>query len=165
MVGGLALSAFGLSQTPLMLGISIFVLMLPIAFINAPVMSIMQAKTPPDLQGRVFATLGQISLLLLPIAYLTFGTLADNVLEPAVLMAGWEPFAGLLGTGAGSGMAVIYLLAGLVMFVCSAVVYAIPAMRRMEATMPDYIATPDPETDIIADSSAVGVELVPLAVE
>ncbi|MBK9125044.1 MAG: MFS transporter [Chloroflexi bacterium] len=160
-LSGICLALFGLSQSPVALGAAIFGLMFPLAFVNAPVMSIMQAKTPPDLQGRVFAVLGQISLVLTPIAYLLYGFLADQVLEPAVGTAAWEPFAGLFGSGQGSGMAVIIFTAGVLMAVSSALVYALPSIRHMEANLPDYkaLAAP-PHTQPVADDPELALEPV-----
>lgn len=142
---GLMLAALGISQTPPMLMLTVFWLMFPIAFVNAPMMSIMQAKTPPDMQGRVFAVMSQISLLLLPPAYLLYGYLADNVLEPAIGTPAWEPLAPLFGSTQGAGIGLIMTAAGLVMAVASLLAYALPMLRHMEANMPDYAAEAEKE--------------------
>ncbi len=160
-LSGIFLALFGLSQSPLALSAAAFGLMFPLAFVNAPVMSIIQAKTPPDLQGRVFAVLAQIALVLTPIAYLLYGFLADQVLEPAVLTPAWAPFAGLFGSGQGSGMAVIIFTAGVVMAVSSALVYALPLIRHMEADLPDYKVSPTQADDQPVEGEA-GLELEPV---
>jgi hypothetical protein len=154
--GGLALSLFGLAQTTIALSAAIFLVMLPLPFVNAPVMSIMQAKTPPNMQGRVFAVIDQISLALMPPAYLLYGYLADNVLEPAVGTPAWDALAPLVGDSRGAGMAMIYVVAGLVMAVSSAAVYALPLLRRMESTLPDYAAIPTtaPDLDMLPEAAA-----------
>ena len=130
--------------------------MFPLPFVNAPVLSIIQAKTPPDMQGRVFAVIDQISLALMPPAYLLYGYLADNVLEPAVGTPAWDAFAPLVGDNRGAGMAMIYVVAGLVMAISSAAVYALPLLRRMESTLPDYAAIPTalPDIDALPETAA-----------
>jgi MFS family permease len=135
----------GVSQTTLALAAISFMFMLPLPMVNALFMSIMQAKVAPDVQGRVFATLGQISTLLMPIALLLVGPLADNVFEPAVGQAGWEAVAPFVGSTFGSGMGLIYVLGGTAMALISIVVFAIPSLRNMEAALPDYVAEPQAE--------------------
>jgi len=98
----------------------------------------MQAKTPPDLQGCVFAVLDQIAMLLTPLAYLLVGPLADHVFEPAVGQAWWGRVAPLVGAGAGMGL--MYALAGVLTFSLTVLVYAVPAVRRLEAELPGYAA-------------------------
>ena len=154
--GGLALSVFGLAQTTVALSAAIFMVMLPLPFVNAPVLSILQAKTPPDMQGRVFAVIDQISLALMPPAYLLYGYLADHVLEPAVGTPAWDVFAPIVGNSRGAGMAMIYVVAGLVMAVSSAAVYTLPLLRRMESTLPDYAVIPAaaPDLDMLPETAA-----------
>ncbi len=152
-ITALVLMLVGTAQSMVWLGITITLLMLPIAPINAAMMSLMQAKVAPDLQGRVFAALGQIAILLLPLSYLLIGPLTDVVFEPAVEQAGWERVAPLVGSGAGSGMGLLMLLAGFFITALSLVVYTLPAVRRIEANLPDYVpvtaeqaqATQEPE--------------------
>ena len=106
--------------------------------VNASFMSMMQAKTPPDVQGRIFAALGQVSMFLMPISYLLSGPLADHVFEPAVGGAGWDTVAPLMGTQAGAGMGLMMFLAGTGIALVTLAVYALPAIRNLESSMPDY---------------------------
>jgi MFS transporter, DHA3 family, macrolide efflux protein len=135
---GLGMALYGVSRVPVTMGIALFALMLPIPMINASFMSMMQIKVPPDLQGRVFSVLGQLSTLLMPIAYLLAGPLADKVFEPAVSKAGWDTIAPLVGSQPGSGIGLIMLLAGSLIAVVTVIAYALPAVRHMETTLPDY---------------------------
>ncbi len=137
-LGGSLLALVGMSQTGLALGITMLCFMFPLPFVNASFMSLMQAKVPADVQGRVFALGDQISMLLLPLAYLLVGPLADNVFEPAVGQPGWEAVAPLVGSGPGAGMGLILFLAGVLTAIISLIVYAVPAIRHLEANLPDY---------------------------
>jgi MFS transporter, DHA3 family, macrolide efflux protein len=139
MISAASLAFIGTAQSATALGIGLFLLMLPLPAVNALFFSMMQAKVAPDIQGRVFAVLGQVSMLLTPLSYLVIGPLADRVFEPAVGQPGWEAFAPLVGNTAGAGFGLIMLVAGAIVFVTSVVVYAIPATRKLESNLPDYV--------------------------
>lgn len=142
---GIALSAaclavYGMARSPLALGATLFVLMVPLPMVNASFMSIMQTKVPPDLQGRVFAALSQISLGLMPIAFALVGPLSDRVFEPAVGGPGWDVVAPLVGSEPGAGMGLIFFIAGSLMLALTLAVYSRRSVREMEAALPDYAA-------------------------
>lgn len=139
-VAGACLALYGVGRSPLALGATLFLLMLPLPMVNAAFMSIMQAKVPPDLQGRVFAAMSQISIGLMPIALALVGPLADRVFEPAVGRPGWEPVAPLVGSQPGAGMGLMMLVAGSLIVLLTVVVYSRRSVRQMEATLPDYAA-------------------------
>lgn len=141
---GAFLALAGVSRGALSLGASLFVLMFAIPFIEAPLMSIIQAKTAPDLQGRVFAAFGQISALLRPAAYLIAGPLADRVFEPARQAPLWRLVAWLVGAGQGAGIGLMFVVAGTLALLNTLSFYAVPAIRRMESTLPDHGATARP---------------------
>lgn len=148
MFSGLAIIGIGLSQNPITLGLSMFLMMFPIAFVNAPYMSIIQAKVAPDVQGRVFAVMGQFAMLLMPFSMLLSGPLADQVFEPMVNTDVWSTFAPFVGNEPGAGMAMIYVIYGAICAVSALIVLSIPAVRTMEADLPDYVpeAIEDNET-------------------
>ncbi len=137
---GLFLMMLGMAQSGLALAAAAFLLMLPLPMIEAPYMSMMQAKVPPDLQGRVFAITGQISMLLTPLAYLLIGPLADRVFEPAVGQSGWAVAAQFVGESTGSGMGLMFALAGGITAILTVAMYAHPAIRSLEANLPDYVS-------------------------
>ena len=139
---GVFLAAVGIARTPMGMGIALFLMVIASPMINAVAMSLMQVKVPPDIQGRVFATMGQISMLLIPLAYLAAGPLADQVFEPAVGTPAWDRFAPLVGSAPGSGIGLIMVIAGVTLVVTTALVYVVPRVRRMEADLPDYVPQP-----------------------
>src|SRR5580698_255516 len=109
---GVFLALAGVSRGAFSIGASLFMLMFAIPFIEAASMSIIQAKTAPDLQGRVFASVGQITALLRPAAYLIAGPLADRVFEPARGRPVWRSVAWLVGAGPGAGIGLMFVMAG-----------------------------------------------------
>lgn len=128
----------GMSQNYFALGFTMFMIMLPLPAVNALFMSILQKKVPPDVQGRVFATLGQMSMLLMPISYLLVGPLADQVFEPAVGAWGWSTVAPLVGNSTGAGMGLLIGLSGFITLILTIAVFSIPSVRNMENILPDY---------------------------
>lgn len=108
--------------------------------IDASNQAIWQSKVAPDLQGRVFATRRLIAQVSAPPAMVAAGVLADNVFEPAMRPGGalTPVFGWLVGTGPGSGMALMFIIAGLLGVAFSLSIYAICTVRNVETIMPDH---------------------------
>jgi len=108
--------------------------------INASNQAIWQSKVVPDLQGRVFATRRLIAQVSAPPAMVLAGLLADAVFEPAMKPGGSlaPVFGWLVGTGEGSGMALIFILTGLLGAAFSLSIYAIRTVREVETIIPDH---------------------------
>lgn len=88
---------------------------LPIPFINAGQNVILYQNVPDEMQGRVFAVRNAIQFSTIPVGILLGGFLADYVFEP-FMMSGNSAALGLqtiVGGGAGSGMAVMFLCTGI----------------------------------------------------
>jgi MFS transporter, DHA3 family, macrolide efflux protein len=136
---GVMFVAYGTARTPLLLALSIFFLLLPLQS-WALYISIKQAKTPPDMQGRVFALTGQFGYLGASTSFLVTGLLVDHVLEPAVNTPVWEGVAWLVGRAPGSGMGLLLVGTGIIVILLTLVVYALPRIRHLEAELPDYEA-------------------------
>jgi len=133
----------GLAQSVPALGVALFLALSPNILVNSAFMTIMQTKVPPDLQGRVFATLGQVASMLVPFAYLLAGPLADQVFEPAVQTEAWAALAPFFGSETGAGMGLQIFIYGLLSLIPAVIMYAIPSLRRMEALLPDYVDEPE----------------------
>jgi DHA3 family macrolide efflux protein-like MFS transporter len=90
-------------------------------------------------QGRAFAIRRLVAWSTLPLAYVVAGPLADRVFEP--WMAAQGPlvgvFGGLLGTGPGRGIALLFVVLGLltVLAVIAGVLYQ--PLRDLEDRLPD----------------------------
>lgn len=88
---------------------------LPIPFINAGQNVILYKTVPENMQGRIFAVRNALQFSTIPIGILLGGFLADYVFEPLMLTnnAATAPLHILVGTGNGSGMAVMFLCTGI----------------------------------------------------
>ncbi len=106
---------------------------LPIPFIMAGQNTILYQRVPKDMQGRVFAVRNAVQYSTIPIGILLGGILADYVFEP--LMNSGEGIAALLGrlvgSGAGSGMAVMFLCTGVCGFLVSIISYQSKKIRKL----------------------------------
>lgn len=88
---------------------------LPFAFFAAGRSTIMYECVPEEIQGRVFAVKEAIGRCTAPVAFLFGGFLADYVFEPFMMSenALAKFLQMLVGAGAGSGMAVMFLCTGI----------------------------------------------------
>ncbi len=118
-----------------------FISNLSVPFISAPNQSIWQAKTPPELQGRVFALRGMFQMVTIPIGYLAAGPLADRIFEPAMEVGGnlSQAFGWISGTGPGAGMGLMFALTALGGLLTGIISYLVPAVRNVERDLPDCI--------------------------
>ena len=155
-LAGVATIAIGLSRSLLPWIITGFTLSLFTPLINSSNQAIWQAKVPPDVQGRVFATRRLIAWLVSPIGQLIAGPLADYVLEPAFRTGALvnTPLGRVFGTGAGAGMGFQIALSGLFAAVVGFGGYLFPVIREAETRLPDHDAedvavgvTPQPEVE------------------
>ncbi|MER7455988.1 MFS transporter [Micromonospora sp. NPDC126480] len=122
-----------------------------IPFIDGYGESIWQEKVSPTEQGRVFATRQLIDNLAVPIALGVAGPLADFVLEPAMAEGGSlaTVFGGLVGTGPGAGMALIFFVTGLLGVGVAIAGFAVRRVRDVESLVPDHDA-PEPTEPVPA---------------
>ena len=81
---------------------------------------LLYTHVPKDVQGRIFAVRNALQFAAIPAGIFLGGVLADRAFEP--FMAGTslaaQAFAQLVGQGAGSGMAVMFLTAGTCGLLC-----------------------------------------------
>jgi DHA3 family macrolide efflux protein-like MFS transporter len=108
--------------------------------INGSSQAIWQSKVAADVQGRVFAVRRLIAQITAPLAFLLAGPLADRVFEPAMQPGGsLEPALGnLVGSGTGAGIALIFLVTGILGAGVSLAGYLFPAVREAEDRLPDH---------------------------
>ena len=108
--------------------------------VNVSMDSFLQAKVPPDLQGRVFSASDFISQAMLPFAPLLAGYFGDRLFEPAMGTGGTlaSMFGWLVGTGPGSGFGLLILLCGVGGALIGLAGYLIPSIRNIDILMPDF---------------------------
>jgi hypothetical protein len=114
--------------------IAAFVGNLPLPLLNANLTTVMRTNVPLEMQGRVTATRNTLQFASIPFSLLLAGVLSDHVFEP--FMATASPLqtlcAALVGTGKGSGIALMILLCGILGSAFSCLGLRDPAFRELE---------------------------------
>jgi MFS family permease len=140
MGAGIAKTVFGLGQ-----GLQVW---LPAQFcssLNFPLLgssetALWMEATPPELQGRVFATNSLVLELVSAIATLIAGPVSDYILEPAMQSPSLLSyvFAHLFGTEAGAGMALLYVVCAIAMAFTGTGGFTVRQLRDAEILLADH---------------------------
>ena len=153
LLGLVLLSVFGqivigVGQSFPVWAVGAFLAMFFMPLVNGSSQAIWQAKVSPDIQGKVFATRRLIAQISSPVAMILGGRLADAVFEPAMASGGRfaQFFRPLVGSGDGSGMALIFVFSGIVGVIAALIGYLVPVIRDVETLLPDYDAPAKPVT-------------------
>ena len=146
---GVLITGLGRSEPAWMMGVwsaGILVSTLVVSLVNGSNQAIWMAKVAPEVQGRVFTTRRLIAWFANPLASLIAGPLADRVMEPAMSEGGAlvGVFGGLVGTGAGSGMSLLFIFSALAGLSVVLVAYLIPIVRNVEDLLPDHDRAVEP---------------------
>lgn len=141
-VSSLFVSLFGLGREVYVWSLAGFLGYFLIPTANGASQAIWQAKVAPDIQGRVFSARLLIAQISGPISMLLGGLLADYVFEPAMMPGGSlaSLFGGLIGTGPGAGMSLIFVITGALGMLVGLGGYAFDVVRNVETVLPDYDA-------------------------
>jgi MFS transporter, DHA3 family, macrolide efflux protein len=145
----------GVPQAPLLWSLAWFASWLAVPFMESYSQSILQRKVPPAVQGRVFAATQMIDNLAIPLGFGLAGPLADDLFEPGMAEGGdlVPVFGWLVGTGPGAGMAVIFVLSGLVGVLTAVAGWVIRPIRELEDDLPDH---DEPEPEVSPAGTAAG---------
>ena len=144
-VRGVVLFLAVLQPSAVLVGTAAFIFLFCDPVIFTCSQTIWQTKVPAEVQGRAFAIRRLVAWSTLPLAFVVAGPLADRVFEP--WMAAQGPLAGviggLLGTGPGRGIALLFIVLGLltVLAVIAGVLYQ--PLRDLENRLPDVAGKED----------------------
>jgi len=138
-LGLLGQAVVGLGRTLPVWAAGMFLMSFVRPILNGSNQAIWQAKVAPDVQGRVFTTRRLIAWLVMPVSQGLAGPLADRVLEPAMAAGGvlTPTFGGLVGTGPGAGIALLFVAGGLLAALTGLSGYLFPVVRNVEDILPD----------------------------
>jgi MFS transporter, DHA3 family, macrolide efflux protein len=140
---GLGTLLMGLGSNWIVWATSFFFFTFFVVFVNSSEQALWQTKVNPSVQGRVAAN----RLLLIQLPYLISlplaGWLADSIFEPAMAKNGnLSILNGIVGSGPGSGMSLLLILAGLGGILVVAGAYAFKTFRHVEDSLPDFEGNP-----------------------
>jgi MFS transporter, DHA3 family, macrolide efflux protein len=138
---GLCFILIGLRPSLITVAYGVFGAHLTIAVIGSSSRTLWQRKVAPAMQGRVFATQEMIARSAAPLAIALAGPLAERVFQP--FMSGASPIASnlgaLIGSGAGRGIALMFILMGLLKAASAAAGALYHPLRTVEADLPDQV--------------------------
>ncbi len=106
---------------------------------NACSTAIWQAKTPADMQGRVFSMRRLLAQFTVPIGDFSAGPLSDYIFEPAMADGGSlaGTFGPLIGSGPGRGIALMMITFALLPLVTSLVAFGNKHVMNIEDDVDD----------------------------
>lgn len=172
-VGGALIGKFGLGANPLrtmllaviamgalgavftvrewawlyIVGIWLYLVLIP--FVEAAEQTVIQRVVPLPRQGRVFGFAMAFESAAAPITAFLIAPIAEFWLIPYARTAeGSARLAPLLGEGTSRGIALVFLVAGVIMIAAAALAFLAPVYRRVSAT---YAATA--AADTVADTT------------
>lgn len=146
---GLAAILIGLRENTLLIGIGFVITGIGFVFIIGLNRVIWQLKAAPDVLGRIFALQLALGVGAQSLGVLLSGALAEHVFEPLLLEGGSlvNSIGSVIGTGAGRGMALMFLLVGVVELLLVLYSALTPSVRRLEDELPD--AQPAEEAAVV----------------
>lgn len=128
----------GLRPSVTLIAVGAFGMYFVLPIVNGCSQAIWQSKTPLEVQGRVFAVRRLIGASTIPVSYLLSGPLADKVFEPLMTGGRLSGSVGrLIGEGKGRGIALMFVVAGLLTMLAQAGGYLYPRLRQLEEELPD----------------------------
>lgn len=105
----------------------------PIPFITAGQNVILYNSVPKEMQGRVFSVRNAIQFFTIPIGTLLGGSLADYIFEPFMRSSTKLSYIlqEIVGTGNGSGMAVMFVCTGILGFITCIIWYRNKQIQKL----------------------------------
>ena len=168
-IAAIALSGFGfllagLRPSTSLIASAQFVILFFIPISAAISQAVWQTKVAPDIQGRIFSIRAMIAFSIIPIANIAAGLLADKVFEPLMAEGGVLSdtiIGATIGVGSGRGIALIFIISALFLWLSSIFAFAKQHIRDLELEIPDAIPNKLTEVQPDIDSIQVG-DLVPI---
>ena len=126
----------GLTSRPWLWCAAAFGSYLLAAVMNVNMDTLMRDRVPIEMQGRVFSAKSTLQNFTIPPALLLGGLLADAVFEPLMLTdsPAQRILSGLVGTGKGSGIGLMFCIAGIAGMLISFTRLRKPVYRELDRT-------------------------------
>jgi MFS transporter, DHA3 family, macrolide efflux protein len=147
-VQGVGLALCGVHERAWLIAAGLFIVGAGLPIVNSCTQAVWQSKTPADIQGRVFAVRRMMVQAAAPLGYVTAGPLADHVFAPRLVAGGSlaTSVGRVIGVGPGRGIAVLFIMAGLVTMVTAVAAYLAPPLRHLESDVLDAWVEPPART-------------------
>ncbi len=138
MLSGFCFVMMGLRPEFWLIALGAFGAHFTIALVFGSNQALWQSKVEPEKQGRVFSAQQMIASIASPLAYILAGPLAERIFEPSMTPGGALNFqlSHLLGSGAGRGIGLMFVLMGIIKITVSVIGYLNPSIRLIEDELP-----------------------------
>ena len=137
-ITGVMFFFFGVLRTPVSISVVLFILFMNLPIMQTMYISILQVKSPPDLQGRIFALNDQLGFIGSTASFALTGYLVDHVVNPSVGTQAWRLVQPLVGKEAGAGIGLVEVMTGIIILAATLLVFASSHIRELENHYPDY---------------------------
>lgn len=155
----------GLKPSLFLVGAGVLLWYIGLPIQNGSSTAIWQSKTPPDVQGRVFAMRRMIAQFTTPIGDFSAGPLADRVFIPLLMPGGAladTAVGRLVGVGPGRGIGLMFLTMAAIPGLAAIWGLLNPRVRNVETELPDapkkVAAPPPPPEETAAEPAAASGE-------
>ena len=165
LIGGALIGRFGLGRNPLrtmllcvigmgllgalftvrewgwlyMLGIWLYLVLIPA--VEAAEQTVIQRVVPLERQGRVFGFAGAVEMAAAPVTAFMIAPIAQLWIIPwSRSERGADALRPLLGEGTGRGIALVFLVAGVIMVLAAVAAFFTPVYRRVSAVYAEQTA-------------------------
>ena len=142
-LAGLASMVIGLRESVPLIAVGVFFIGVTFMFMFGLNRVIWQVKAAPEVLGRIFSLRVALGIGAQSLGVLVAGPLAQHVFEPMMMEGGAlsGSVGAFIGVGEGRGMALMYIIAGLILVALVVVSALIRQIRLMEDLLPDQAPT------------------------
>lgn len=139
---GLSFSLLGISTNIYFIIFAGFLFLSSLPFVNMSADVLVRNNIANEKQGRVWGIIGILSQLGFIIAYSLAGFLADHVFNPLMLEGGVlaSSVGQIIGTGPGRGIALLFIIAGLIVIVLAIVTSRLKLIKSLEESSDSALA-------------------------
>lgn len=141
-LAGLASIMIGLRESIVLMAIGVFFIGVTFMFMFGLNRVIWQVKAAPDVLGRIFSLRVALGMGMMSLGVLAGGPLAQHVFEPLMAEGGAlaASMGQLIGVGEGRGIALMYMITGLILIALVIVSALSRNLRLLEDIVPDHAA-------------------------
>jgi MFS family permease len=138
---GLFAVVIGLRENLVIIAIGVFGMFCSLTLMNGIYTTIIQVKVPQRYHGRVFALNQLVAFSTLPIGFGLLAPYITSVFEPLMADNGaWADTIGtVIGTGEGRGIALMYVIFGLIMAASVLVAMRLRTLWNFDSIVPDSL--------------------------
>lgn len=138
-ISGVLIAMAGVSASLIVIAVPTVLMLTLVPIVNGASQVVWQTKVAEGAQGRVFSLRRMIGSAISPLAILVAGPLADGIFEPALADTGAlaDSVGRLIGTGAGRGIGLLFIIGGIAVVVLAVVGWLLPHVRNIETDLPD----------------------------